>query len=127
MELPRQRRTSATTGGIAGTSTSRPIVRDSQAIGIRTSKPTVGASLPRGHEKQFSVAALRECELLRPPKPRERCPLTNLSRTGFIEAAEDAGALIRLRKKGAVRGTLLADREKLLAYLRSFQGGPGHE
>lgn len=99
--------TSATTGGIAET---------------KEGRPTIGGKVPQGYEQRFNVAALRECELLRPPRPRERCPLTNLSRTGFIETAEAAGALIRLRKRGAVRGTLLADREKLLGYLRGFAG-----
>lgn len=94
---------------------------------IQIGRPTIGGKVPPGYEFRFSMAALRECELLRPPKPRARCPLTNLSRTGFIEAAESANALIRLRKKGAIRGTLLVDREKLLNYLRSFRGGPGHE
>lgn len=61
-------------------------------------------------------------EFCRLPRPKTRCPLTGLSRTSLVELI-DAGKVraVRLRKKGAVRGVTLINRQSLLDYLHSLE------
>jgi hypothetical protein len=61
-------------------------------------------------------------EFCRLPRPKNRCPLTGLSRTSLVELI-DAGKVraVRLRKKGAVRGVTLVNRQSLLDYLHGLE------
>lgn len=102
------------------TNRSRSIVRDSQAIGILTSKPTVAGAVPRGMESQFQAASLKDCEYFRPCSPKSRCGITGLSRSALIELAEDAGAIVRARLRGRARGSCLIHKDTLLAHLRDL-------
>ena len=65
-------------------------------------------------------AMVTEPEFIRYPKPKDRCPLTGLSRTTLAELV-DRGAVkaAKLRKKGSQRSITLIHRESLLEYLRS--------
>ena len=64
------------------------------------------------------ATSLRDSEFFRLPKPGTRNPLSNLSRTSILEYGE-AGCfkLIRLRKRGAVRGVVLVDTASFLKWL----------
>lgn len=64
------------------------------------------------------AALLKDSEFFRPPKPKGRCPLSNLSRTSILEYGE-AGffKMIRLRKRGGKRGIVLVDTKSFLAWL----------
>ena len=87
---------------------------------VTTGAPTVAGNIPRGMEGRLAAADLANCEFYRPPKPRHFCKLTGMSRSGLIAAAEAAGALVRVRLPGKVRGSVLIDRVRLLAHLRSL-------
>ena len=72
-------------------------------------------------ETRFQPMPPAEAEFLRLPKPGERCPITQLSRTGIIELGE-AGLvkLVRVRKPGTTRGCVLVVRQSLLDYLHGL-------
>ncbi len=94
-------------------------------VDFTTSRPLLSGNPIKGAEHRFDAAALKDATFFRPCKPRSFCPLTGLSRTSLIAAAEAAGALTRLRaKKHQVRGALLIHRETLLSYLRSLACEP---
>lgn len=62
-------------------------------------------------------------EFIRPPKAGEKCPVTGLPRTTFLELLEAAGEKIRvayLRKKGAATGIQLIPRQQLIDYIYSL-------
>ena len=90
------------------------------AVDIKTSRPSLAGNPIKGAENRFTPSHLTECEFFRLPAPCGRCPLTNLSRTALAEAAEAAGALIRVRLPGKVRGSVLIDKARLMAHLRSL-------
>jgi hypothetical protein len=117
---PRHNQTSTATSGPVDENPSRSIVRDSQAIGIFTSKPTVAGAVPKGMESQFQAASLKDCEFFRPCAPKSRCKITNLSRSALIELAEEAGAIVRARLRGRARGSCLIHKDTLLAHLRNL-------
>lgn len=103
---------SATTGGIAEITTRRPTI----------------TKIPKGFERGFALAPPAEAEFFPPPLPRQRDAITGLARSTLLEVAERCGALVRIRKPGAVRGKLLIRRAVLLDHLNSLaKGGPGHE
>jgi hypothetical protein len=62
--------------------------------------------------------SLRDSEFFRLPKPGDRNPLSNLSRTSILEYGE-AGCfkLIRLRKRGSSRGIVIVDTASFLRWL----------
>ena len=64
-------------------------------------------------------------ETFRLPKPGQRDPYFNLSRSAYYEL-EAAGAIrfIRLRKRGNMRGITLIPFDQVLSYLRSLTSGP---
>jgi hypothetical protein len=102
--------------------TSTP-AQDCPPAQVITGRPTVAGGIPRGMEGRLETADLTVCEFIRPPKPRQFCRLTSMSRSGVIAAAEAAGALVRVRLCGKVRGSVLIDRAKLLTYLRGLAAG----
>jgi hypothetical protein len=68
------------------------------------------------------ASSLIEAEFIRLPRPKTRCPISQLSRTTLCELIE-AGKIksIKLRKKGAVRGIVLINRESLVDYLHGLE------
>jgi len=90
------------------------------AVDIKTSRPSLAGNPIKGAESRFTKSNLTDCEFFRLPPPLLRCPLTNLSRTALAEAAEAAGALIRVRLPGKVRGSVLIDKARLLEHFRSL-------
>jgi hypothetical protein len=62
-------------------------------------------------------------ETFRLPKPGERDPYFGLSRTAYYEL-ERAGTirLVRLRKRGNLRGTTLIPFDQVLEYVRRASG-----
>lgn len=71
----------------------------------------------------LTAAELQHAAWIRLPQPRNRCPLTGLSRTGLIELCERSNGAIkvaRIQRPGTARGVILIHRESLLAYLDSL-------
>lgn len=61
---------------------------------------------------------------VRLPKPKGKCPITGLSRTGLndlIESSQGKIRFINLRKKYAQRGVKLINKQSLLEYLQSVE------
>lgn len=102
------------------TQTSKTSTATVGTVEIKTSRPTLSGNPIKGAEDRFSRSNLADCEFFRLPPPCGRCPLTNLSRTALAEAAQAAGALIRVRLPGKVRGSVLIDKNRLLEHLRSL-------
>ena len=91
-----------------------------------TSRPSLAGNPIKGAEHKFQPGSLKEAEFFRPCPPRGRCPWTGLSRTALITAAEECGALVRLRQKNKVRGSLLVHRNTLTRHLISLaENGKG--
>jgi hypothetical protein len=66
--------------------------------------------------------SLRDAEFLRLPRAKERCPISQLSRTTLCELIADGRIkAVKLRKKGAMRGIILINRQSLLDYLHSME------
>ena len=66
--------------------------------------------------------SLREAEYLRLPRAKERCPLSQLSRTTLCELIEEGKIRsVKLRKRGALRGIVLINRQSLLDYLHGLE------
>ena len=89
-------------------------------VEVLTSRPTVAGAVPHGMGHRFNPASIREAEFLRLPPAKGRCALTGLSRSGLIETAEAAKAIVRVRLPGRARGAVLIDREKLVAFLHDL-------
>ena len=64
-------------------------------------------------------------ETFRLPRPGERDPYFGLPRTAYYEL-EKAGEirLVRLRKRGYLRGTTLIPFDQVLTYIRGAMGAP---
>jgi hypothetical protein len=63
-----------------------------------------------------------EPEFIRLPRPKERCALSQLSRTTLCELiAEGKIRAVKLRKRGAVRGITLINLWSLLQYLHRLE------
>lgn len=95
-----------------------PKIEDSQFL---TGKPTCLGQPPPELERSFVVAPVGQLPEFAPlPAPKERCPITGGSRTWLLEHG-DAGdfQLIRVRKKGKMRGKVLMHVPSLLAWLRT--------
>ena len=90
------------------------------------SKPNAGRGGQELTVQPFNVptangtTSLRDSETFRLPKPSARCPLSGLSRTTILEHGEAGDfKLIRLRKRGAVRGLVLVNTKSFLAWLHN--------
>jgi hypothetical protein len=70
---------------------------------------------------QNDAGAIIKPEMFRLPKPGQRDPYFGLPRTTYYEL-EKAGTirLVRLRKRGNIRGTTLIAFDQVLAYLRGL-------
>jgi hypothetical protein len=93
-------------------------IEDSQLL---TSKPTCLGQPPFGLERSFLAAPFGQMPEFAPlPAPKERCPITGGSRTWLLEHGEAGDfQLVRLRKKGKMRGKVLMHVPSLLAWLRT--------
>ena len=79
-----------------------------------------GDSIPPTLAHLVVESSLADAEFLRLPKPGARCRVTGLSRTGLIElGSSNLIRLIRVRRPGRTRGTVLIDRKSLCDFLRS--------
>ena len=94
-------------------------------VDFLSSLPTVAGSLPHGMAHKFEAVPLHDAECLRLPPPKGRCRLTGLSRSGLIETAEAAKAVVRVRLPGKTRGAVLVDRGRLVAFLHGLAGQSG--
>ena len=88
--------------------------------GEHTTKPPTVAGTSIG---KIQGAALADAEFLRLPRPRERCPISGLSRTTLIELLE-AGKIrgLTIRRPGAIRGIRLIVKSSLLSHLYDLAG-----
>jgi len=78
------------------------------------------SSTPPSFSHFMVEASLADAEFLRLPRPKARCRISGLSRTGLIElGASNLIRLIRVRRPGRARGTVLIDRKSLCDFLRS--------
>lgn len=87
---------------------------------IQTDGPaTLAGTAPKGHEQKFKPASLEVAEWGRLPGPRGRCPISGLSRSAVLDLGVTVpGLLVRLRKPGAIRGSVLCHLPTLREYLR---------
>ena len=96
---------------------------ESPAVEDYNAKMRVGGGVIPPSMAHFMVAAsLADAEFLRLPKPGSRCRVTGLSRTSLVElGAEKLIKLIRVRRPGKIRGTVLIERKSLIDFLRSCE------
>ncbi len=79
----------------------------------------LAGTAPKGHEHKFQPASLEAAEFGRLPGPRGRCPISGLSRSAVLDLGVTVpGLLVRLRKPGALRGSVLVHLPTLRDYLR---------
>ena len=85
-----------------------------------TTKPPTVAGPSIG---KIQGAALADAEFIRLPRPRERCPLSGLSRTTLVELL-DAGKIkgLTIRRPGTTRGIRLVVKASLLSHLYNLAG-----
>jgi hypothetical protein len=89
---------------------------------IETGRPTLAGRAPRGSEHKFDAAPLESAEWGRLPKAGERCPVSQLSRSGLIDLANAVPRLlVRVRRPGCIRGAVLVSLPVLRDHLRSLQ------
>ena len=96
---------------------------------IEVGRPTLAGSIPKGQENKFQTASLESAEWARLPRAREKCAVSNLSRSGIIDLGNVVpGLLVRVRRPGTIRGAVLVHLPTLRAHLRSLretQAGTG--
>lgn len=81
--------------------------------------PTLAGNVPKGQEHKFQTASLAEAEWTRLPSPKGRCPVSALSRSAVLDLGVTVpGLLCRLKKPGAIRGSVLVHLPTLREYLR---------
>ena len=89
---------------------------------IETGRPTISGSIPKGQENRFTPASLESAEWGRLPRAREKCPVSQLSRSGLIDLSHAVpGLLVRCRRPGTIRGSVLVHLPTLRAHLRGLQ------
>jgi hypothetical protein len=91
-------------------------------LNIETGRPTLAGRAPRGSEHKFEPAPLESAEWGRLPKAGERCPVSQLSRSGLIDLSHAVpGLLVRVRRPHCIRGAVLVSLSVLRDHLRSLQ------
>lgn len=90
-------------------------------IASRDGRLTVAGEIPRDHKDKCVSATWAAAEFCRLPRPRTRCPITNLSRTTLEENIR-AGHIRakKLRKPGSTRGIVLIETRSLLEFVASL-------
>lgn len=68
-----------------------------------------------------TIASSPSCEFVRLPKPGSRCPVSGLSRTTLVELVADRKIEAKhLRRRGALRGIVLINRQSLVDYINGL-------
>lgn len=89
---------------------------------IETGRPKLAGNCPKGSEHKFEQAPLESAEWGRLPRAREKCPVSLLSRSGLIDLSHAVpGLLVRVRRPGTIRGSVLVHLPTLRAHLRGLQ------
>ena len=100
--------------------TARPEMKPK--LNIETGRPTLAGRAPKGSEHKFEPAPLESAEWGRLPRAREKCPVSQLSRSGLIDLANAVpGLLVRVRRPGCIRGAVLVSLPVLRSYLQGLQ------
>lgn len=82
---------------------------------------TVAGEIPRDHKDKCVSAAGTAAEFCRLPRPRTRCPYTNLSRTTLEEHVRAGNIRAKkLRKPGSTRGIVLMEVRSLLEFVNNL-------
>jgi hypothetical protein len=82
---------------------------------------TVAGEIPRDHKDKCVSAPWMAAEFCRLPRPRTRCPITNLSRTTLEEHIRAGNIRAKtLRKPGRTRGITLIEKRSLLDFVNSL-------
>lgn len=90
-------------------------------IASRDGRLTVAGELPRDHKDKCVSAPWTAAEFCRLPRPRTRCPITNLSRTTLEEQVRAGNIRAKkLRKPGSTRGIVLIETRSLLEFVNSL-------
>jgi hypothetical protein len=89
---------------------------------LTTQLPTVAGAVPPALAGQFQTGPLPQAEFCRLPRPRERCTVSGMARSTLIELDADQPPvrkfIVKLRRRGLARGTVLVSVPRLLAVLR---------
>lgn len=90
--------------------------------------PTVAGAVPAYLGQRVEVAtAANLAEFSRLPKAGERCPVSGASRSWLIETDQKLSAadkfLVRVRRRGCLRGTVFCSVPRLCAFIRGVQAG----
>ena len=90
--------------------------------------PTVAGAVPaRLGQRVEAATAGNVAEFSRLPKPGERCPVSGASRSWLIETDAKLGPderfLVRVRRRGCLRGTVFVSVPKLCAFIAKAAAG----
>jgi hypothetical protein len=90
--------------------------------------PTVAGAVPAQLGQRVEVAtAANVAEFSRLPKPGARCAVSGASRSWLIETNEklspDEKFLVRVRRRGCLRGAVFVSVSRLSAFIRGVQAG----
>jgi hypothetical protein len=88
---------------------------------------TVAGEIPRDHKDKCVSASWTAPEFCRLPRPRARCPITNLSRTTLEEHIRAGNIRAKkLRKPGSTRGIVLIETQSLIDFVKSLPDAVAH-
>jgi hypothetical protein len=90
--------------------------------------PKVAGDVPAHLSRQVEIATSANlAEFSRLPKPPGRCPISGGSRSWLLETdaklPPDQRFLVRVRRRGCLRGVVFVSVPKLCAFLRGVQNG----
>lgn len=90
--------------------------------------PKVAGDVPAHLSRQVEIATSANlAEFSRLPKPPARCPISGGSRSWLLETdaklPPDQRFLVRVRRRGCLRGVVFVSVPKLCAFLRGVQNG----
>jgi hypothetical protein len=85
------------------------------------------APVTLGGERVAVMTAANMAEFSRLPKAGQRCPVSGASRTWLVETNAKIGAgekfLVRVRRRGCLRGTVFVSVPKLCAFIAKASAG----
>jgi hypothetical protein len=82
---------------------------------------TMVGEVPRNQHDKFVNTPWKVAEFCRLPRPRTRCPITNLSRTTLEEHIKAGNIRAKkLRKPGSTRGIVLIETQSLLDFVNGL-------
>lgn len=90
--------------------------------------PKVAGDVPAHLSRQVEIATSANlAEFSRLPKPPSRCPISGGSRSWLLETDAKLPAhqrfLVRVRRRGCLRGVVFVSVHKLSSFLRGVQNG----